>query len=99
MIKVKALIHKSASGVRHCIQATRVSIQRHAVLMIVLSILALSMFARPALADSFSIDTSTLLSNAASIFNGLWPAFAIIVGIGFGIGLLKFIVSAISHIF
>jgi hypothetical protein len=46
------------------------------------------------LAD-FSIDASGLLNTASQIFNALWPAFAIIVGIALGFGLLTLIVSEI----
>lgn len=51
----------------------------------------------PALADSFSMDTTTLMSNAASIFNALWPAFAIIVGISLGFAILAYIVREIRQ--
>lgn len=51
----------------------------------------------PATAQSFDIDTSNFLGTAASIFNALWPAFAIIVGITLGLGLLSLIVREIRQ--
>jgi hypothetical protein len=48
---------------------------------------------------SFSIDASNLLSTAAEIFNGLFPAFAVVAGIGLGIGLIRYIVKAIQDAF
>ncbi len=47
----------------------------------------------------FSLDTTNLLDSAASIFNGLFPIFAIIAGLGLGIGLLRYVVKAISDAF
>lgn len=47
----------------------------------------------------FSIDVTSLLTTASSIFNGLWPVFAIIVGLGLGIGLLRYLVNAIGNAF
>ena len=47
----------------------------------------------------FSIDTSSLLESAADIFNGLFPAFAVVAGIGLGIGLVRYIVKAIQDAF
>ncbi len=49
--------------------------------------------------SSFSIDSLTLLSSAASIFNALFPAFAIVAGIALGIGLVQYIVNAIRSAF
>jgi hypothetical protein len=48
---------------------------------------------------SFSIDSTSFLSTAASIFNALFPAFAVIIGIGLGIGLLRYVVKAIQDAF
>jgi len=48
---------------------------------------------------SFSIDATTLLSSAATIFNGLWPAFALVAGIALGTGLVAKIVSEIRKAF
>jgi hypothetical protein len=48
---------------------------------------------------SFSIDSTSFLSTAATIFNGLFPAFAVIIGIGLGIGLLRYIVKAVQDAF
>jgi hypothetical protein len=54
----------------------------------------LMMLALRLLAD-FSIDPSSLLTTASQIFNALWPAFAIVIGISLGLGLLALIVSEI----
>jgi len=51
----------------------------------------------PQVAQSFDIDTSSFLTTAASIFNALWPAFAIIVGITLGLGLLGLIVRELRQ--
>ena len=48
---------------------------------------------------SFDIDTTTFLSTAASIFNALWPAFAIIVGLILGFGILRMVVGEIRKAF
>ena len=48
---------------------------------------------------SFSIDATTLLDTASSIFNGLWPAFGLVAGIALGAGLLATIVSEIRKAF
>jgi hypothetical protein len=45
---------------------------------------------------SLSLDFSEFLSNASTIINGLFPVFAWPVGIALGMGLLTWIVSAIS---
>jgi hypothetical protein len=47
----------------------------------------------------FSIDTSSLMTTASSIFNALWPAFAIIVGLALGFGILKVVVNEIRKAF
>jgi hypothetical protein len=65
--------------------------------------LALAMLLSPAVmvthAESFSVTTTGLLDSAAQIFNGLWPVFAIIAGLGLGIALVKFIVKAVQSAF
>ena len=38
---------------------------------------------------SFSVDVDGLMSTAASMFNGLFPIFALGIGIALGIGLLS----------
>jgi len=48
---------------------------------------------------TFSIDTSNLLSSAQDIFNGLFPVFAVIAGLGLGIGLLRYVINAIRNAF
>jgi hypothetical protein len=50
-------------------------------------------------AQSFSVNTGDLLTSAADIFNGLWPVFAIVAGLGLGIALVRFIVNAIRSAF
>jgi len=47
----------------------------------------------------FSIDITSLLSTASSIFTGLFPIFGLVAGIGLGIGLLRYIVKAIMDAF
>jgi len=47
----------------------------------------------------FSIDTSNLLTTASDIFNGLFPAFSVVIGISLGIGLLLYISKAIADAF
>jgi hypothetical protein len=47
----------------------------------------------------FSINISSLLSTASSIFSGLFPAFGVIAGIGLGIGLIRYVVKAIQDAF
>jgi hypothetical protein len=46
-------------------------------------------------ATSFSVDSTNLMDSAASIFNALWPAFALVVGIALGLGLLTLLVTEI----
>jgi len=48
---------------------------------------------------SFSIDPDSFLSIAASMFNSLFPIFAVPVGIAIALGLLKLIVSKVSQAF
>ena len=48
---------------------------------------------------SFDIDLDNLLASASQIFNGLWPVFALIAGLGLGVALAKFISNAISNAF
>jgi len=55
--------------------------------------------ATPARAQSFNITMTGLMESAASIFNGLWPAFAIIAGLSLGFVILKFVLSAIRGAF
>jgi hypothetical protein len=45
---------------------------------------------------SLSLDFTEFLANASVIINGLFPVFAWPVGISLGMGLLTWIVSAIS---
>lgn len=53
----------------------------------------------PTFAQSFSIDMAEMMTSAADIFNGLWPAFAIVVGLGLGVQILRFIVNAVKAAF
>lgn len=50
-------------------------------------------------AASFTVDTTGILDNAAILFNGLFPAFVIIIGFMFGIGLIKWIVATLKSVF
>jgi hypothetical protein len=47
----------------------------------------------------FSIDSTTLLDSAASIFNALWPVFGLIAGISIGAGLVQAILGEIRKAF
>ena len=47
----------------------------------------------------FSIDVTALLDTASAIFTGLFPAFAVVAGIGLGVGLVRYIVKAIMDAF
>jgi len=40
---------------------------------------------------SFDLNTQTLLDGAAEMFNALWPAFAVIVGLALGVKLVQLI--------
>ena len=42
---------------------------------------------------------TNLLDTAASLFNGLWPMFAIVAGLSMAAGLLTMIVRQIKTIF
>jgi hypothetical protein len=67
-----------------------------------LLILVLALIAVPTVvsqAASFTVDTTGILDNAATLFNGLFPAFVIIIGFSFGIGLIKWIVSTLRNAF
>ncbi len=48
---------------------------------------------------SFNFDMTNLLSTAASLFNGLWPIFAIVAGLSLAAGLLAMIVKQIRSVF
>jgi hypothetical protein len=45
------------------------------------------------------MDTAGFLSGAQDIFNGLFPVFAVIAGLGLGIGLLRYVINAIRDAF
>lgn len=45
---------------------------------------------------SFNIDAASLMEGAADMFNALWPAFAIVVGLGLGVKIIQFIRSEIT---
>lgn len=48
---------------------------------------------------SFSVDVNSLLSSAESLFNGLFPVFAIAIGFVIGLGLISLISSEIRKAF
>lgn len=48
---------------------------------------------------SFSIDVTGFLSTAAQMFNGLFPVFAIGIGIALGVGLLAKVSGEIRKAF
>ncbi len=48
---------------------------------------------------SLSLDFTSLLSQAGTIINNLWPVFIIPVGIALGMGLLSKIISEIRKAF
>lgn len=50
-------------------------------------------------AASFSVDTTTLLDTTANMFNGLWPIFAVVIGIPFAIAIIKFIATSLRSAF
>ena len=51
------------------------------------------------LAQSFSLNMTDMMTSAADIFNGLWPAFAIVVGLGLGVQILRLIVNSVKAAF
>ncbi len=76
--------------------------KRRTLITTALAVFAVAFLFAPTLtthAQSFSVSTSGLLSSAADIFNGLWPVFAVIAGLGLGIALVRFIVGAIRNAF
>ena len=48
---------------------------------------------------SFSFDSDVLMSNAATMFNALFPIFAVVIGLGLGIKLISFLRKEISGAF
>jgi hypothetical protein len=48
---------------------------------------------------SFNVDFDGLLSTMAEMFNGIWPLFAIVAGLGLGVSLVKFVNKAIQDAF
>ena len=48
---------------------------------------------------SFNFDMTYLLDTAASLFNGLWPLFAIVAGLSMAAGILVLITKQIKAIF
>lgn len=64
------------------------------VVAIVMSIFVFTLAWTPKRANaqaSFSIDVDAFLSSAATMFNGIFPIFAPIIGISLGIGLASMI--------
>lgn len=64
-----------------------------------LAVFALTAVSGVASAQSFNITMDGLMQSASDIFNGLWPAFAIIAGLSLGFVILKFVLSAIRGAF
>lgn len=54
-------------------------------------------FSRKEEGTMFSIDVSSLLSTASSIFSGLWPVMGVIAGLALGFSLLAFVVKEIRQ--
>jgi hypothetical protein len=48
---------------------------------------------------SFNIDVDALMSGAASMFNALWPIFAVIVGLALGIKIVQLVRKEITGSF
>lgn len=46
----------------------------------------------------FSIDVTGIISGAADIFNGLFPAFTPIMGIQLGLGLILLVIGIIGAV-
>ena len=69
------------------------------VVFAMLSAFALTGVSGVASAQSFNITMDGLMQSASDIFNGLWPAFAIIAGLSLGFVILKFVLSAIRGAF
>lgn len=46
------------------------------------------------IAQSFNIVLTNLLEVAADLFNGLWPAFAMVAGLSLGFVILRFVLRA-----
>ena len=71
-------------------------------LIALIAVMAFIMVAAPTTissAASFSINTDTLLDNAATMFNALWPILAISIGLLLGVGLAKFLSSSFKNLF
>ncbi len=68
--------------------------RRAALVLLAVMLLALALPTATSQAmssQSFSINVDGLMTNASAMFNSLWPIFAVIVGISFGIALVSFI--------
>lgn len=48
---------------------------------------------------SFDIDANVLMSNAAAMFNALFPVFAVVIGLGLGVKLVQFLRGEIGKAF
>jgi len=67
--------------------------------LLAVAVIALTLALAPAPvahAGTFEINMDGLMDTAADIFNGLWPAFAIVAGLTLGFIILKFVLSAIK---
>jgi len=73
--------------------------RRYFLLVLAVALVLLTVPTVISRAASFTVDTTGILDNAATLFNGLFPAFVIIIGFSFGIGLIKWIVSTLRNAF
>ena len=92
LLKVRSVAVVTARDLSAKVAANRIVVALMAALFV-------SLLPVAAHAQTFSIDTSSLMTSAANIFNGLWPAFAIVAGLSLGLALVKFIVQAIRTAF
>jgi len=88
--------------VLHTLRTFGAFLKERAQLAVVALAVALALAFAPvnmSYAASFNISMSGLMDTAADIFNGIWPAFAIIAGLTLGFLILKFVLNAIKGAF
>lgn len=76
-----------------------VAIPRTYIAIAVVALVVSAFFVATPAHATFSLSMTDMLDSAADIFNGLWPAFAIVVGLGLGVQILNFIVKAVRSAF